>query len=76
MELPMNAPIPDFAQKMSRLMKAVEVLVGSDDHTFKRDLMNAKNHAVVNEGNMIEIWWCSMRAFSSLDKGKGDSVFK
>ena len=56
MELPMNAPIPDFAQKMSRLMKAVEVLVGSDDHTFKRDLMNAKNHAVVNKGNMIEIW--------------------
>ena len=76
MELKLNAPIPDFEQRMTKLVRAVEALMGTDDQEFKRQMMIAKNHAAMNEGNMIEIWFTSLRAFSSLEKGKADSVFK
>ena len=75
MELDLYSKIPDFENRMAKLVEAVAKLM-SNDEPYKRQMMQARNHQVTNNGNCMEVWLTSLRSFSKLGNGREEAVFR
>ena len=51
MEMDLYSKIPDFENRMAKLVEAVAKLM-SNDEPYKRQMMQARNHQVTNKGEI------------------------